>query len=120
MQEKIIELINQFGYFAIGFLMALENIFPPIPSEVILTFSGFMTTYTDMNVVMVIFSATIGTMIGTTILYFVGRLISTEHLMMFVNSRAGRLLRLNASDINSAYIWFAKRGKITVFMRTIQ
>jgi len=116
MQEKIIELINQFGYFAIGFLMALENIFPPIPSEVILTFSGFMTTYTDMNVVMVIFSATIGTMIGTTILYFVGRLISTEHLMMFVNSRAGRLLRLNASDINSAYIWFAKRGKITVFI----
>ena len=85
-------------------------------TEIILTFSGFMTTYTDMNVVIVILSATIGTMIGTTILYFVGRLISTEHLMMFVDSRAGKLLRLNANDINSAYKWFAKRGNITVFI----
>jgi len=116
MQETIIQLINQFGYFAIGLLMAVENIFPPIPSEVILTFSGFMTTYTDMNVVIVILSATIGTMIGTSILYFVGRLISPEHLMMFVDSRAGKLLRLSANDISSAYKWFAKRGNITVFI----
>ena len=44
MQEAIISIMNQYGYFGVFFLIAIENIFPPIPSEVILTFGGFMTT----------------------------------------------------------------------------
>lgn len=54
MQEIIIALMDQFGYFGILLLIAVENIFPPIPSEVILTFGGFMTTYTSLNVAGVI------------------------------------------------------------------
>ena len=49
MQEWIIDFMNQFGYFGIALLIAIENIFPPIPSELILTFGGFMTTYTGMT-----------------------------------------------------------------------
>jgi Uncharacterized membrane-associated protein len=50
MENWIIDIMNQFGYIGITLLIAIENIFPPIPSEVILTFGGFMTTYTSLNV----------------------------------------------------------------------
>ena len=49
MQELIIQIMDQFGYLGVCFLVAVENIFPPIPSEVILTFGGFMTTYTRLT-----------------------------------------------------------------------
>ena len=58
MQEIIIQIMNQFGYLGVCFLIAVENIFPPIPSEVILTFGGFMTTYTRLTVPGVIIFST--------------------------------------------------------------
>lgn len=69
MQSWIIEVMNQFGYVGIIFLIAVENIFPPIPSEVILTFGGFMTTYTDLKVWGVIAAATAGSILGAVVLY---------------------------------------------------
>ena len=80
MQEWIINVLNQFGYFGIAALIAIENIFPPIPSEVILTFSGFMTTYTEMNEWMVVLASTPGSLIGAILLYEVGSLVSQERL----------------------------------------
>ena len=80
MEEIIIQMINQFGYIGIIVLIALENIFPPIPSEVILTFGGFLTTYTKLNIWGVIFAATIGSVIGAVVLYFAGRLLNRERL----------------------------------------
>jgi len=80
MQSWIIDFMNQFGYGGIIFLIAVENIFPPIPSEVILTFGGFMTTFTTMNVFGVIISATIGSLLGAIILYFIGRFLSHEKI----------------------------------------
>ena len=71
MQEIILRLIEQYGYFGVALLIAVENLFPPIPSEVILTFSGFMTTYTNLNVWLVIIFATIGADIGAIILYYI-------------------------------------------------
>ena len=49
MKELMIILVERWGYLGVLFLIAIENIFPPIPSEVILTFSGFLTTYTAMG-----------------------------------------------------------------------
>ena len=80
MQEWIINVLNQFGYFGIAALIAIENIFPPIPSEVILTFSGFMTTYTQMNEWMVVLASTLGSLIGAILLYEVGSLVSQARL----------------------------------------
>ena len=54
MQTAIISIMNKFGYFGVFFLIAIENIFPPIPSEVILLFGGFMTTYSKINILGVI------------------------------------------------------------------
>lgn len=69
MEDWIINVINQYGYLSIILLIAVENIFPPIPSEVILTFGGFLTTYTYMNPWWVIVSATVGSLVGAVVLY---------------------------------------------------
>ena len=110
MQEIIITLMDRFGYWGILLLIAVENIFPPIPSEVILTFGGFMTTYTSLKVAGVIFFATAGSLIGAIILYGVGRIFNKDRLMKIVTGRIGRILRLKAEDIESAEKWFEKRG----------
>lgn len=115
MQEIIIEIINQYGYIGVALLIAIENLFPPIPSEIILTFSGFMTTYTEMNVWGVIIAATIGSMAGALILYTIGRAFDTQRLERLFDSKLGRLLRLKKEDARIAERWFAKHGNKTVF-----
>ncbi len=115
MQDMIIHLVEQFGYIGIILLIAFENIFPPIPSEVILTFSGFLTTYTSLSVWGVIFAATIGSYIGALFLYYVGRLLSKERLMKLVDGKAGRLLRFKREDVELTLDWFGKKGTKAVF-----
>ena len=60
MQEVIINIMNQCGYIGVFLLIAIENIFPPIPSEVILLFGGFMTTYSSMSIFGITLAATFG------------------------------------------------------------
>lgn len=115
MQDIIIGIMNQFGYFGIAFLIALENIFPPIPSEVILTFGGFMTTKSSLTVWGVILSATIGSILGAAVLYSIGRWLSPERLERWLEGRLGRILRLKKEDVQKADKWFSQRGKRTVF-----
>ena len=74
MENWITEFMSEFGYFGVLLLIMLENIFPPIPSEVILTFGGFMTTRSDMTQFGVIIAATVGSVVGAMILYSVGLL----------------------------------------------
>jgi Uncharacterized membrane-associated protein len=120
MQNWIVEIMNQFGYIGITFLIAIENIFPPIPSEVILTFGGFMTTYTALRVWGVITAATAGSLLGAVVLYEAGRLLSPEHLGKLLDGKAGKILHLDKEDIFKACDWFNHKGKSTVlFCRCI-
>ncbi len=114
MQNIIIEIMNKFGYFGIAFLIAIENIFPPIPSEVILTFGGFMTLTTKMSIVGVAVSSTIGSVIGAIVLYLIGRLLTKERLYKIVNGKIGKVLRLKKQDIDKSEEWFLKKGKLSV------
>lgn len=114
MQSWIIDIMNQFGYAGITLLIAIENIFPPIPSEVILTFGGFMTTYTALTIWGVIASATLGSLLGAVVLYGVGRVLSPERLGKLLDGGIGKILRLNKGDIEKACGWFNQKGKITV------
>lgn len=116
MQQWIIDFMNQFGYPGIFLLIAVENLFPPIPSEVILTAGGFMTTYADITVWGVILTATIGSILGAIILYGAGRLLSTERLISLLDGRLGRLLRFKKEDVLKAFDWFNRRGKSTVLI----
>ncbi len=115
MQNMVINIINQFGYFGIALLIAIENIFPPIPSEVILTFGGFMTTFSTMKVWGVIVSATIGSVLGAAVLYGVGRWLNPQRLARWLDGRVGKVLHLKKDDIQKAEKWFSRRGKSTVF-----
>jgi membrane protein DedA with SNARE-associated domain len=116
MQEWIVSFMNQFGYLGITFLIALENIFPPIPSEVILTFGGFMTTYTELNTIGVIISSTIGSLIGACILYGVGNILSAERLGKILDGKIGQILHFNKEDVFKACDWFNSKGRSTVFI----
>ncbi len=115
MEQVIIDLMEQFGYLGVFLLIALENIFPPIPSEVILTFGGFMTTYTSLNVPLVIVFATLGSLVGAIVLYFIGKILNKDRLIKIVNGKIGKVLRLKVEDIEKADKWFDTKGQITVF-----
>jgi alkaline phosphatase len=115
MQDWIIQIMNQFGYIGVLLLVAVENIFPPIPSEIILTFGGFMTTYTTMDISGVIIFSTAGSVAGAILLYGVGRLFSPERLERLLDGRLGKLLHFKKEDISKATDWFARRGNIAVF-----
>jgi membrane protein DedA with SNARE-associated domain len=109
LENWIIEIMNSYGYIGILFLIALENIFPPIPSEVILTFSGFLTTTSDVTVLGVIIFSTLGSVVGAIILYGIGRILDVERLEKIVE-RWGHLLRLTKKDIQKADAWFRRIG----------
>ncbi|KQL49541.1 alkaline phosphatase [Brevibacillus choshinensis] len=115
MQTWITTFMEQFSYIGIFLLMALENVFPPIPSEVILTFGGFMTTYTTLSVPGVIISATLGSVLGAILLYWIGYYLDIEKIETIVE-RWGHILRLKKEDITRANAWFDKYGYWTIFL----
>ncbi|WP_182199994.1 DedA family protein [Paraliobacillus salinarum] len=115
MQDWLLEIINSYGYIGIVFLIAVENIFPPIPSEVILTFGGFLTTTTSLSIIGVIVASTLGSVFGAVVLYLIGASISTTSLKRFIAKR-GHYLRLEQNDVDRAILWFNKYGGWSVFI----
>ena len=115
MENFIIEIMNKWGYLGTFFLIMIENVFPPIPSELILTFSGFMTINSKLTILGVIIASTLGSIIGAFILYYIGKLLNKETLIKIVKSKYGKLLRIKPKDIESADKWFDTKGNITVF-----
>lgn len=115
MQQFILHIIEQFGYFGVFFLILLENVFPPIPSEVILLFSGFFSTYTNLSVLYMIVASTLGSFLGAIILYYIGKIFNKERLKKIVNGRLGKILFLKENDIDKADEWFDNKGNKSVF-----
>ena len=112
MQELIIQTIENWGYIGVFLLIAVENIFPPIPSEVILAFGGFATAKTNLTLIGVIIAATLGALV----LYFIGRLLNKDRLEKIVSGKIGKALRLKPEDIEKANKWFETKGQKTVFI----
>ena len=109
MGDFILNVMESFGYIGICFLIALENIFPPIPSEVILTFGGFLTTYSNLGPLGVIISATIGSLIGAIVLYYLG---------YFFSDKLEKLFKMD--DIKKANNWFKEKGyKAVLYCRFV-
>lgn len=115
MQEFVMSFMNHFGYFGVFLLIAIENIFPPIPSEVILLFGGFVTTYTKLNIILMTLFATLGSLVGAILLYYIGKIFNYEKLQKLVSGKIGRILHLKKDDITRADKWFNQKGNITVF-----
>ncbi len=113
MKTWITDIMEQFGYAGIFLMLALENIFPPIPSEVILPFGGFMTTTSGLTIPGVLIASTAGSLLGAVILYWIGRLLDVSRMERIVD-RYGKWIRIKKSDIRKADAWFDKYGYWTV------
>lgn len=102
----ILNTINKFGYFGIFLLITIENLFPPIPSEIILTFSGFIAKEAHLNLFLIIIASTLGSVIGAIILYYLG---------YFLNDKIISTLKLNKNNTSKTMNEFNKSGKKSVF-----
>lgn len=116
MEDAFFSFISQFGYLAVFGLIFFENVFPPIPSELILPLSGFLVIQTTMQLPLVIVSATIGSVVGAFVLYGIGRLLSQDRLESFFDTKPMRLLGFHSGDVAKAIGWFDRRGQITVLL----
>lgn len=115
-QEFVFQVMDSFGYIGIFALILIENLFPPIPSEVILTFGGFMTTYTSMTPAGVIAASTAGSVLGAVILYYAGHLIPREHMSRLLDGKVGHMLHFQKEDVGDAVEWFERRGMAAVLI----
>lgn len=107
----IIFLIQQYGYISLLALMFLENVFPPIPSEIILTFSGYLVTLGYFEIQAVVVVSTLGSFLGSLCLYALGYLLSPVK-----QTKLFRFLRIQPKHITKCQDWFDNHGKKAVFM----
>ncbi|MBC3943473.1 DedA family protein [Sphingomonas albertensis] len=115
MTEFILDLIAWGGYFGIFLLMALENIVPPVPSEVIMGLGGMAVARGNMSVVPLIAWGTAGSVVGNYFWYYIGRNIGYERFRPFIE-RNGRWLTMEWSDVEKIHRFFMKRGGWVIFV----
>jgi membrane protein DedA with SNARE-associated domain len=115
MVEWITRIITALGYLGIAFLTFLENLFPPIPSEVIMPMAGFTAALGKMSLGGAILAGSAGALAGCTAWYFVGRRIGEQRLRHWVE-RHGRWLTLSPTDIDKAKRAFHEKGAAVVFI----
>lgn len=119
MQTWILQILETYGALGIFLLIFIENIFPPIPSEVILTFGGFMTTITTLSPFMVILSSTIASLAGALVLYAIASFFSFDKVLYFIENQ-GKFLRLKRKDIEKAITFYERyEGKTVFFCRMV-
>ncbi|WP_413060335.1 DedA family protein [Sphingomonas carotinifaciens] len=115
MTDVILNLIAWGGYFGIFLLMALENIVPPVPSEVIMGLGGMAVARGDMAMIPLILWGTLGTTVGNYFWYYIGRHIGYERFRPFVD-RHGRWLTMEWEDVERLHRFFVKHGQWVVFV----
>ena len=109
MFDWITGLIRSSGYLGIALLMLAENIFPPIPSELIMPLAGFLSANGDLSLLLVMIAGSIGSLVGLSFWYWVGLKLGTERLKRF-SDKHGRWLTMSRRDIERADEWFDKHG----------
>ncbi len=120
MNETVTGLINMYGYFGIFFLIFIENVFPPIPSEVILLFGGSLAVASGLGAFGVIAAATLGALLGALMLYYIGYRFNAETLKKIFSGRAGRITRIKPEYVDISEKWFVKyRNKAVLLCRCV-
>ncbi len=114
MLRWVMGVISSAGYAGIVALMFIENVFPPIPSELIIPLAGYMVSKGEFAFAGVIIAGTTGSVLGALPLYYTGRKIKEKRIRKWTNEY-GRWLAMTESDIDRAGEWFEKYGGWTVF-----
>lgn len=115
MVEWITDTVNSLGYWGIGLLMFLENLFPPIPSELIMPLAGFTVAQGKLEFIYVILAGVVGTVAGSLPWYYVGKLLGEENLQRLAD-RYGKWLGISSRDIAKATRWFDRHDAQAVFL----
>ncbi|MEP1074171.1 DedA family protein [Leptolyngbya sp. PL-A3] len=108
-------MMESLGYLGIGMLMFLENLFPPIPSELIMPLAGFTISQGKMGFLPAIAAGTIGTVLGAFPWYFVGYFFGEARLKAWAD-RYGKWITVSSKDIDKAVNWFNRHGGKAVFL----
>lgn len=117
--DWIISVMEQLGYLGIALLMFLDNVFPPIPSEIIMPSAGYTASQGQLLLTGVIIAGCIGSLLAAALLYWVGYQFKHEHIYRFVD-RYGKYLFIKRPDIEKSLAWFEQHGhKIVFFGRMI-
>lgn len=113
--EWVADVVHTLGYPGIALLLALENLIPPIPSELVLPLAGFLAGQGRFSLVLVIVAATLGSVLGALVLYALGRWLGEQRLRRFVQT-TGRYLLLQESDLDKGLAWFERHGASAVLL----
>lgn len=114
MFDSITDIVSQSGYLGIFLLMLAENVFPPIPSELIMPLAGFVAARGELNIVLVILAGTAGSVVGALPWYYAGALFGKDRLK-WMASRMGRVMTVSPADIDMASSWFERHEGMAVF-----
>lgn len=113
--EWIQGIMETYGYLGIAFIIAVENLFPPIPSELVLPFAGYMTTTSSLTFIGVIFASTLGSVVGAIILYYFGLSLGRKGIIELIK-RYGNSLQINEEALVKTEYWFNRFGTKAVFL----
>jgi membrane protein DedA with SNARE-associated domain len=112
--EWITDFIDSIGLVGVAVLVALENVFPPIPSEVILLLAGYNVELNRFGFIGAVIAATVGSIIGAYFLYGVGRVLSEERLEALL-AGVGKYVGLKKKDVSKGFDWFERHEDPVVF-----
>ncbi|HYO09962.1 MAG TPA: DedA family protein [Tepidisphaeraceae bacterium] len=119
MKEWITGIMDSLGYAGLALLMFLENIFPPIPSELIMPLGGFTAARGDMTLPLVVLAGTVGSVLGQIPLYYLGYWLGKQRLVRLAD-KYGKWLTVSGEEIEKASAWFSKHGsKAVLFGRLV-
>ncbi len=114
LSEWILMVMDKLGLVGVALMMFLENVFPPIPSELIMPAAGFAAAIGELSLISVIIAGTIGSVLGALPLYYLGSRLDETRLIR-LTERYGKYLLITPKDIISAQAWFDRHGKTVVF-----
>ena len=109
------DVIESLGYLGVALLVIAENLFPPIPSEIVLPFAGFVARRGDGSVVVMVIASTIGSVVGALVLYAIAAAIGPERIHTFV-VRFGKWFGVKEADMVRAEEWFDRRSNVAVLV----
>lgn len=115
MADWITGFMREYGYAALVSLMFLENVFPPLPSELIMPFAGYLAARGELHPLGVVLAGSAGSLLGALAWYATGYWFGIDRLKRFAR-RHGRWLTLSSNDVDRAQRWFDRFGGVAVFV----
>jgi membrane protein DedA with SNARE-associated domain len=111
----VLGLVETFGYPGLAIVIALENVFPPIPSEAVLPMAGYLVHEGRMNLFWAIVASTVGSVLGALILYGLGHAWGEKRVRSFIK-KYGRWMTLSEEDLDRSQAWFDNHGRLAVLI----